>query len=141
MASGDKVWLGAEATVDGRPMLVRSRDPAGTEPDPTRPNLLVVDLSYPIRDDIQLPSGQDYGLIAKFEAQAFDAYDTVADPELVFVETGAGRIRYYCYASDLERAMDLIEEASEGLEALAFSSTEDPQWLIYRDRASRLRFE
>ena len=139
MAGNDTVWLGAEATVNGRPMLVRSRNPLGTEFDPTRPHLLVVDFSYSIRDDVQLPSDDDYDLISAFEARAFDTKEVVADPELVFVETGSGVVRYYCYTSDLDRAMGAIEEASKDLDALVFSSAEDPQWLIYQGRAAQLR--
>jgi hypothetical protein len=122
--------------VGGRPLLVRSRDLRHTAPDPARPNLLVVSLSYPVRDDVQLPSEDDYDHLSAFEHRAFDGVGAIVD--LVFVETGSGMVRYYCYTSDVDRAVDVIAKASGSDDALDFSSAEDPQWLVYQRRAAAL---
>lgn len=128
-------WKGAEAWVDGKPTLVRCRDLRQTNANPTRPHLLVVDLGYPIRDDMQLPLEEDYHRFRFFEARVFDG----VDPELVFVETGSGTVRYFCYTWNVDQAADVIEDAADGVGPLKFSSALDPHWLIYQEQAAKLQ--
>jgi hypothetical protein len=136
-AEDAKAWLLAEATVNGRPMLVRSRDPSTTEANPGRPHLLVVSFSYPVGDDVQLPSPTDYARIASIEGWVFDGPGAVAD--LVFVETASGVVRYFCYTADVDGAAATIEEAFGPDEPLDFAFADDPQWLHYRRGSGRSR--
>ena len=59
--------------------------------------------------------------------------------DLVFVETGSGVVSYYCFTSDVDRAMDRIEAAQKLGVGLEFRTSLDPEWLEYYSRARRLR--
>jgi hypothetical protein len=130
------LWLFAEAELDGRPIKVRARDPNDVKIDPTRTHIVVAVLGYAIEDNLQLPSGDDYEKIETLETAIFDT--TEGDPELVFVETGSGVVRYFAYTSDVDRTIAAISETSAPFEVLDLDSAEDPEWEIYRERIARL---
>ena len=138
MDSDDQpTWLLAQGEVDGKPIMIRAREPHQIRIDPARKHVVVASLAYAARDTDQLPSDEDYEALEAFEAQAFEAPS--GDPELVFVETEAGVVRYFAYTSDVERTVASISQTAASFQTLDWDSAEDPEWQIYFRRIDRLR--
>jgi len=128
-------WLLAQGEVDGRPIYLRARDPSQTSISQERSFVVVASLNYPVADALQAPSVDDYEKIEAFEANVFDALG--GDPELVFVETGSGVIRYFAYTSDADQTFAAITESAP-FEIVDFDSAEDPEWQMYHRRVAKL---
>ncbi|MBP7704321.1 MAG: DUF695 domain-containing protein [Caulobacter sp.] len=127
-------WVLAEGELAGKPLLVRARD---MEPLEVLPFLLVVDLFYDSVDDTALPGEDTYEVLEQFEAEVLERPSERVRIVLTFVETHDGRVRYYCYASDVDRALEHIDAAA-GLFEPEYSAEHDPNWQVYVERMSTL---
>lgn len=130
-------WLLAEGQLAGKPLLIRARD---MEPLPVLPYLLVVDLFYDSVDDTALPGDDDYEMLEWFEAEVLERPTERVRIVLTFVETHDGRVRYFCYASDVERAVEHLDAAAGRVEP-EYSTESDPDWELYQQRMASLRGE
>lgn len=128
-------WLLAEGELAGKPVLVRARE---MEPLPVLPNLLVVDVFYDSVDDSNLPGEYDYEMLERFEAEALERPSERVRIVLAFVETHDGRVRYYCYASHVDRAVEHIDAAAGPVEP-EYSTEYDPDWKVYQERMASLQ--
>lgn len=133
MAARQK-WLLAEGEKAGKPLLIRARE---MEPLDVLPFLLVVDLFYDSVDHTALPGDDTYDLLEKFEAEVLERPTERVRIVLTFVETHDGRVRYYCYASDVDRALEHIDAAA-GLVEPEYSAEHDPHWQVYAERMASL---
>lgn len=134
MARPEK-WLLAEGELASKPLLIRARE---MEPLPVLPHLLVIDIFYDSVDQTALPGDEDYELLERFEAEAMDRSSERVRVALTFVETHDGRVRYFCYASDVERAVEHVDAAAGSLEPV-YSTEHDPDWTVYQERMASLR--
>lgn len=133
MATRQK-WLLAEGQKAGKPLLIRARE---MEPLDVLPFLLVVDLFYDSVDDTALPGDETYEMLERFEAEVLERPTERVRIVLTFVETHDGRVRYYCYASDVDRALEHIDAAA-GLTEPEYSVEHDPNWQVYAERMASL---
>lgn len=131
MAARDE-WLAAEATHEGRPLLIRGRTFAGRVPaNPALQMLMVMERAYPVVDGIALPGLADHESLQTLECEIFEEGEALGLLMLVLVETGAGRVRYYAYVADPEAVMQRIDEVLGPDFALDLAADEDPYWNIY----------
>ncbi len=131
----EEKWLLAEGRMAGKPVLIRARE---MEPLPVLPNLLVVDVFYDSVDDSALPGPEDYEMLERFEAEALERPSEQVRIVLAFVETHDGRVRYFCYASHVDRAVEHIDAVAAPVEP-EYSTEQDPDWEVYRERMATLR--
>lgn len=127
-------WVLAEGELAGKPVMIRARE---MEPLPVLPHLLVVDLFYDSVDDTALPGDDDYEMMEEFEARSLDKSGEGLRIVLAFVETHDGRVRYFCYVSDVALAVEHIDATADGLEPV-FSTENDPDWSLYQQRMAGL---
>ncbi len=137
LMSRPEKWLLAEGELAGKPLLIRARE---MEPLPVLPHLLVVDLFYDSVDDTNLPGDDDYEMLEWFEAEVLERPTERVRIVLTFVETHDGRVRYFCYASDVERAVEHLDAAAGQVEP-EYSTESDPDWELYQQRMASLRGE
>jgi hypothetical protein len=131
----EETWLLGEGRLAGKPVLVRARE---MEPLPVLPNLLVVDVFYDSVDDSALPGEEDDAMLERFEAEALERPSERVRIVLAFVEIHDGRVRYYCYASHVDRAVEHIDAAAGPVEP-EYSTEYDPDWAVYRERMASLQ--
>lgn len=129
MAAQQK-WLLAEGQLAGKPVMIRAQR---MEPLPVLPNLLVVDVFYDSVDETGLPGDYDYGMLERFEAEALERGSEQVRIVPAFVETHDGRVRYFCYSSHVDLAVEHIDAAAAPLEP-EYSTEYDPDWDVYRQR-------
>lgn len=129
-------WFASEGLRGGRPLLLRGRQPASlTSEQASKSHLLCIDWRYDA-DHSGLPDEAQYKLLTDFERHALDPIEGT-ELVLALVETGDGRIRYYCYVSDVDQVAATIGQATSL--QIELSAIHDPDWSEYMAIVQRIK--
>lgn len=132
-------WIGAEGCWGGTPVLIRLRRFSDHPLACKRwPHVFVLTYAFHARDATGIPSAEQYVSLGEFEARVLDPIDMTELGALALVETGHGRVRYFCYVCDPRAGGEFLNRWLRDDDPVELATAADPEWSEYTKRVARI---